>query len=58
MLGKAIYVFHRNVLEASFCSTVIMMLKIFLSLLNFIPVYFNGGQNFDMFLTQGRSGNL
>ena len=58
MPGKVIYVFHWNALEASFCFTVIRMLKISISLANFIPVYFNGGQNFVMFLTQERSGNI
>ena len=45
MPGKVIYIFHWNALEASFCFNVITMLKISISLANFIPVYFNGGQN-------------
>ena len=58
VLGKAVYGFYCSVSEISFYFTVIMKLRIMLSLLCSIPNYFSGGPDFETVLILEKSGNL
>lgn len=58
VLRKATYVFLWNDLAGSFNFIVTMIIKISLSILNFLLNYSSSGQSFAMVLTLERSGSL